>query len=51
MLGLVVEPDGSLAPMPAAALSFGPARRPDARDRPPLTCTCPDYCELEHDAI
>ena len=51
MLGLVVEADGSLRPAPAPALSFGPARRPETRDREPLTCSCPDYCEIEHDAI
>ncbi len=44
MLGLVVEDDGTLRPAPAAAPpAFG------ALDD--LRCTCPDYCELEHDAV
>ena len=41
MLGVLVEEDGSLRPAPAPALSWGTAER---------DCTCPDYCEAEHDA-
>ena len=49
MLGLVVEDDGTLRPAPAAAPpAFGAL---DERQREPIHCTCPDYCELEHDAV
>ncbi len=49
MLGLLVGEDGSFVPPPAAA---GPhtgmirAERPGS-ERP--TCTCPDFCELDHE--
>ena len=49
MLGLVVEDDGTLLPAPAAAPpAFGAL---DEGRRQPIRCTCPDYCELEHDAV
>ena len=40
MLGVLVEADGSLRPAPAPALSWGTRER---------DCTCPDFCEAEHD--
>ena len=50
MLGIVVEADGSLRAAPAADLPrFG--RRAETARGERTDCTCPDYCELEHDAI
>ena len=50
MVGVLVESDGSFRPAPAAELpQFG--RRADSALGETLACTCPDYCELEHDAI
>ena len=52
MLGLVVDPDGSLRPAPSGGLSFGSSSRSaTAADGETLVCTCPDYCDLEHDAL
>ena len=50
MLGIVVEPDGSLRAVPAAELPRFGRRAENARGER-AECTCPDYCELEHDAI
>ena len=50
MVGVLVESDGSLRAAPAAELpQFG--RRAESAHGETLACTCPDYCELEHDAI
>ena len=50
MVGIFVEADGSLRAAPAADLPwFG--RRAEAPRGEPIACACPDYCELEHDAI
>ena len=52
MLGLVVDADGTLRPAPSGALSFGSgSRSAAAADGETLVCTCPDYCDLEHDAL
>jgi hypothetical protein len=51
MLGLVADADGTLRPARSGALSFGSAlRSATAADGETLVCTCPDYCDLEHDA-
>lgn len=49
ILGLVVAQDGSYVPPPAA---MGPhtgmsSVDGDAREEP--VCTCPDFCELDHE--
>ena len=49
MLGVLVEADGSLRPAPAPALSWGTPSR-DVRRGAERDCSCPDYCEAEHDA-
>jgi hypothetical protein len=44
MVGVVAEPDGSLTPPPIAA-------GPDPAILPPddvPTCTCPDFCAVDH---
>jgi len=50
ILGIVVDDDGQFRPAPVAG---GPQRSyisgSAAEDAP--VCTCPDYCELEHDRV
>jgi hypothetical protein len=50
ILGVLVEDDGSLRPPPATAISWGSGEREGRRRETPI-CTCPDYCDLEHDLI
>jgi hypothetical protein len=48
ILGLVVAEDGSYVP---PAVAGGPHTGMVAVDSAdgPLSCTCPDYCELDHE--
>jgi len=49
MLGLVISADGSYVPPPAAA---GPHTGMVGVERPAgqlPSCTCPDFCELDHE--
>ena len=49
MLGLVVLDDGSYAPPPVAAGPHtGMVAVPRPTDELP-SCTCPDFCELDHE--
>ena len=49
MLGIVVDDDGSLRPAPSAGDPRFGALRPDLPHDELPTCTCPDYCELDHE--
>ena len=48
MLGVVVEEDGSLRPVPSLPIAWQPLDLDD-RQADVQSCTCPDYCDLEHD--
>jgi hypothetical protein len=49
MLGVLVDEDGSLRPVPSLSLSWHPLDL-DERQADVMSCTCPDYCDLEHGA-
>ena len=51
MLGVLVDADWSLRAAPSVPLAFGSPDRRDDRRLEAETCTCPDYCEIEHDAV
>ena len=51
ILGIVVEDDGQFRPVPAAGSPELTARTWDDETRPASDCTCPDYCEVEHDLV
>ena len=48
MLGVVVEDDGSLRPVPSLPIAWQSLDLED-RQADVQSCTCPDYCDLEHD--